>query len=122
MKLYTSCFANKWKYKDMITISIALWPPKDYKGYCSKKLAPSKDILNEYHRTRDEKQYTKRYKEEILGNLDCETLVKGTLEYIREKHGEKDICFLCFEKPGDFCHRKLVANWMKENGFECSEI
>ena len=33
----------------------------------------------------------------------------------------KDICLMCYEKPSDFCHRHLVANWLNENGIECKE-
>ena len=26
----------------------------------------------------------------------------------------KDVALCCYEKPGDFCHRHLVAKWMNE--------
>ena len=29
---------------------------------------------------------------------------------------------LCWEDPGKFCHRHLVANWLRKSGFEVSEI
>lgn len=32
---------------------------------------------------------------------------------------EKDICLVCYERPSDFCHRRLVADWLIENGFKC---
>lgn len=32
-----------------------------------------------------------------------------------------NIVLLCYEKPTDFCHRHLVAQWLIENGFECKE-
>jgi hypothetical protein len=28
---------------------------------------------------------------------------------------------MCYEKPGSFCHRHLVAEWLRENGFDCRE-
>lgn len=35
---------------------------------------------------------------------------------------KKDIVFVCYEKPGDFCHRHLLAEWLTFNGFYCTEI
>ena len=29
--------------------------------------------------------------------------------------GGHDVILLCFEKPGEFCHRHLVAQWLKSN-------
>lgn len=34
----------------------------------------------------------------------------------------KDICLICYEKPNDFCHRHLVADWFRENGYEAVEF
>jgi hypothetical protein len=69
--------------------------------------------------------YIKRFKEEILNKrlptqtvLDLLTLVgnfKG-LNYSPE------ICLLCYEKPSDFCHRHLVADWLNENGYDVKEL
>ena len=32
-----------------------------------------------------------------------------------------DIALLCYEKPDDFCHRHLVADWLNKNGYKCEE-
>jgi uncharacterized protein (DUF488 family) len=29
--------------------------------------------------------------------------------------GDKIPCLLCYEKPGDFCHRHIVAEWLHNN-------
>lgn len=34
----------------------------------------------------------------------------------------EDAVLLCYEKPGDFCHRHLVSQWLNENGIRCSEL
>jgi hypothetical protein len=34
----------------------------------------------------------------------------------------KDICLLCYEIPGMFCHRHLVAKWFTEHGFTTLEL
>lgn len=31
------------------------------------------------------------------------------------------IALVCYEKPSDFCHRHLVAQWLSQNGFKCKE-
>ena len=31
------------------------------------------------------------------------------------------IALICYEKPTDFCHRHLVADWLNNNGIKCEE-
>ena len=31
------------------------------------------------------------------------------------------LTLLCYEKPSDFCHRHLVANWLRQHGAGISE-
>ena len=31
------------------------------------------------------------------------------------------IALICYEKPTDFCHRHLVADWFNKNGILCEE-
>lgn len=40
---------------------------------------------------------------------------------LTEDMAGKKICLICFEKPTDFCHRHLVADWLTKNGFQCEE-
>ena len=42
---------------------------------------------------------------------------------LSEKQNEyyNSIVLICYEKPDDFCHRHLVANWFNENGVNCKE-
>ena len=35
--------------------------------------------------------------------------------------GAENIALVCYEKPEDFCHRHLVANWFRENGIQIKE-
>ena len=44
-------------------------------------------------------------------------LIRIMLEDIKEKAstlGLQDIVLLCYEKPGRFCHRHILAEWIKE--------
>ena len=33
-----------------------------------------------------------------------------------------DFALVCYEKPSDFCHRHLVADWLNKNGYDCEEL
>lgn len=61
----------------------------------------------------DEKEYTKEYRK-ILDKLDPAMVL--------EDLGEGAI-LLCWEKAGEFCHRRLVAEWLEEHlGITVNEI
>lgn len=34
----------------------------------------------------------------------------------------KDILLCCYEKPEDFCHRHILAEWFTFNGYNCEEL
>ncbi|MBA7645334.1 hypothetical protein ES703_53089 [subsurface metagenome] len=51
--------------------------------------------------------------------------VRGILSNISARHGGRDLILLCFEdlrKPGEWCHRQLIADWLNENGMISQEI
>lgn len=117
MKIYTSYFANGQKLKKagIQMIGIALFPPKWFGGNSIPYVAPTWSIL---HNSSDSEEYTKRFKSEVLAKRDPQTFLK----MIEAMSQGKDVALCCFEKPGDFCHRHIVAEWMKETlGLEVSE-
>lgn len=119
MKIYTSYFAMMRNFpENIIPIAICAKPPTWYEGLVYKKLAPSYDILMQYKTQPNEELYTKRFTSEILNNLDF-TIVMKELEQLANG---KDIALICFEKPNDFCHRKLVAKHITSLGYEVSEF
>lgn len=96
----TSYFASKlWQGKNTVAISQGV--PKSYKGRTYKALAPSWALV----KVKDEAEYRRRYKEEVLSRLNPEQVLKDLGE---------DAVLLCWEKPGEFCHRQLVAEWLQE--------
>ena len=34
---------------------------------------------------------------------------------------KNEIAIICYEKPFDFCHRHLVADWLQNRGFDVEE-
>ena len=75
-----------------------------------KRLAPSWSIYSEYKlHGGTEERYIERYKAEILGKLSIDKVVDDL--YSMTADGT-DPVLICYEKPGDFCHRHLVAEWL----------
>jgi len=130
----TSYFA---KYKGENGVSIAGKTPDWYKGREYKKLAPKFHFFKDYKKCikyidellqekritipeaiemkrKTEENYTIHYYSEVLNVLDPHQ-VYGEL-------GENAV-LLCWEKSGEFCHRRLVAEWLKkELGIEVKEL
>lgn len=81
-------------------------------------IAPPPDILEKCKSSHAE--YEKRYKTEVLSIFkDISTLI-NRISYIS---GGKDVALCCYEKPSDFCHRHIVAKWLKEQtGIEVKEF
>lgn len=118
-KYYTSYFANIKKLpKDVVPISICGKAPEGYTGLQYKKLAPSWSIWSEWKYDHHNNEiYTARFNNEILANLDVNIVMRQLLELT----GGKSFCLICYEKPQDFCHRHLVADWMKSVGINIEE-
>lgn len=120
--IYTSYFAKlKSLPDDIIPISICAKAPNWYQGLQYKKLAPKYDFFMKWKETHDNEYYIKCFNEQILNNLDALNVIKDLSDLIPEDITGKTICLVCYEKPSDFCHRHLVADWLNQNGFECKE-
>lgn len=116
--IYTSYFAKIKSLPDnIVPVSISLKPPAGYNGLQYKTLAPSPSVLHNWKQEADEYEYVVRYYKEILNRLT----IKQVITELRELADGKDIALVCYEKPSDFCHRHLVAQWLINNGFRCEE-
>lgn len=111
MKIYTSYFGNlnKLKENDIIPIGVCCYPPNDFSGVNLSSIAPTPDILNNCRSNHQE--FRKRYKEEVLSIFKDPNLFVERLKFIT---GNKDCALCCFEKPDEFCHRHLIADWLNE--------
>lgn len=118
MKIYTSYFGNSKKLQQagIKVIGISLYPPRWFNGISLKQVAPTKSILFANGQTQEE--YTRRYRSEVLSQQDMQQFLK-TVEQVS---GGQDVALCCYEKPEDFCHRHILADWIKEKlGIEISE-
>jgi hypothetical protein len=99
-------------------VSIALSRPRWLPAIPSYlPLAPPRQLITEIKSGKiGPAAYTTRYRAEILDRRDAGT-VAGDL---RDLAGP-DAILCCWEKPGRFCHRHLVAAWLREHGYDVEE-
>ena len=122
--IYTSYFAKLKSLPDnIIPISICGKAPDWYKGLQYKKLAPKYDFFMEWKKTHDNDYYIKCFNEQVLDKLNALTIMRDLIDLVNstENHIGKEIALICYEKPSDFCHRHLVADWLRKNGLQCEE-
>ena len=114
-KMKTGYYAKLKTYLDngLVPVSIAGKCPAWYHGLEYKKLAPKWSFFNEWkngsHKG-DNLYYIEHFNTEVLSNLYREQVIKE-LETLAGTSQDR-IILLCYEKPGDFCHRHLVAKWI----------
>lgn len=119
MQIYTSYFGVAKKLpKELIQISICLSPPKGYNGFEYKVIAPNWNILSSWKRNPNIDNYIRAYNFQILNKLNQYTVY----HQLEELSGDKDCVLLCYEKPTDFCHRHLFAEWMNTAGYNVKEF
>lgn len=110
-------FSKKLKSTDKVVSIAGLAPPEMKKYFPNMRtydpLKPPKKLVYDYKEGRiTEEQYTEKYNYQ-LSLLDP----KHVYEVL------KDSILLCWEVPGDFCHRRLVAEWIEKNlGIEVEEV
>lgn len=121
--IYTSYFAKLKSLPDnVIPISICGKAPDWYKGLQYKKLAPKYDFFMEWKKNHDNDYYIKCFNEQVLSNINASNVVMELKHLCGKSLCENQpIALICYEKPSDFCHRHLVAEWLRQNGFECKE-
>jgi hypothetical protein len=120
-------FTNKIPYyiinnlkPDLNLVRISISYPKNIKWLQEKSrvykpLCPEWDLINQYKQQKiGQDEYTLLYYKQTLDCLDPQKVYNDL--------GENAI-LLCWEKPGLFCHRHIVANWLKKTlDVESSEL
>lgn len=114
MEFYTGYFARVSKYKELglYPVSIARFNPKGTNFFTWSAVAPSEDILRDYKSGKiDEIEYEFRYRLQ-LQNRD----VLSDLKFIENKISSnyKGVVLCCYEKSDSFCHRHILASYIKE--------
>lgn len=109
--MHTSNFFRFYKISDPRLVAISIKCPEWFKGRRYQALNPPKDML--HHNLSDE-EWAKQYHERVLSRLN-------PLKVYKELG--PDAILLCWEQPGAFCHRRLVAEWLEEHlGIKVPEL
>lgn len=113
MKIYTGYYRNMRAYHGMTCVAISLSVPR----WLNASL-PNCRVLNPkpYMLHMEQEQYTVAYNR-ILDSLSPRQIV----EFLEGVSEGKDVVLLCYENPGYFCHRQLVAAWLNKNGISVEE-
>jgi len=119
--IYTSYFGKVKNFsKEFEPICIARWKPKWYHGKALTTLAPPESLLKWWRASNKDQEaarkYTQWYIDEVLNKYHPQT-IKNAIYNISK---DKIPVLVCFEKNG-FCHRHIVAHWLKANGINCEE-
>ena len=103
--IFTSNYTRCGSHEKAVSVSASV--PEYFQGEHLKMLAPSWNLIMSYKEGRiDANEYEKRYIDllETERNLDPKevfnALPNGTI-------------LLCYEKPGEFCHRRILAKWLE---------
>ena len=118
--IYTTYFAKLKKLPDdVVPIAICQWLPEQLRSSCFhyRELAPDVNTFMEYKHTGDAERFTDSYLRNTLARLDPHYIVPALRKWV----GDKDFALVCYEKSSDFCHRHLVADWLRSAGYEVSE-
>ena len=119
--IYTSYFGKMKSFpKNFEPICIARWKPKWYHGKVLLTLAPPDHLLRWWRASgktvRDQIQFMKVYRGEVLQWLNPRAVEK----MIKQIAGDNTPVLVCFEAEG-FCHRHIIAQWLRANGIRCEE-
>jgi hypothetical protein len=106
--MHTSSFWQFYRRREPRLVSIALKTPGWFQGRRYPALAPRLDMI-----AMEEEEYRREY-QKILDRLNP--------RQIYEDLGPEAV-LLCWEPPGVFCHRRLVAEWLEKHlGVEVTEL
>jgi uncharacterized protein YeaO (DUF488 family) len=122
--IYTSYFAFIPKLpNDILKISVSLYTPQwaEVDGYLPG-LNPTEQLLREAKSGAiSPEEAMEKYRNEILSKLSPIKVYEELIEMLN-KSGKERIALLCYEKPGEICHRRFIARWLEEgNGISVPE-
>ena len=119
--LFVSYFGSKHRPKDAFLVQISNTRPSGVDVAVEFESVYPGDIVNQLKDgSINEAGYTESYRKlmeenkgKILSGID-------QIKAMAREEG-KDVYFVCYEKPGEFCHRYLLNNFLIENGITCRE-
>lgn len=126
MKIYTSYYGRLRDLKEncpnVLPVAISGKAIDGFdKSLHFNRLAPTWDIWKEWHDSTNpykDYRYQLRFFNEVLSKVDKQALLlefQETLDAYSKAEGKNydSIVMLCYEIPSKFCHRHIVAEWLK---------
>lgn len=117
--IYTSYFARANKLKDVCRISISLstptWATVEYK---LPIFAPTQEILYQYKRDNNVTRYVESYIN-LLKQREPE--ITSMVNRLEKYAVDKTILLCCWKAPNKFCHRQILADYVKHGWTEYME-
>lgn len=121
MMIYTSNYVRSKTIKQLydeqnkhvVFIGVSASIPKWWtSGPHMPELGPTWDILKSYQSGLiDDEEYTARYFKEVIDPIG--DIVLNLFTELMQEEG--DVFLLCYESPGEFCHRRLLADYFKQS-------
>jgi len=105
MNVFTSNFKSHGRSEHAVAVSCGV--PRWFRGRRMPALAPERKMISEPEET------YRPYYAGLLAALDVHA--------IAAELGDGAI-LLCWEKPGEFCHRQMIADWLRAAGHTVTEI
>ncbi|EKE07943.1 MAG: hypothetical protein ACD_17C00437G0002 [uncultured bacterium] len=114
----TSYFAREKNIPNPVCISQII-PKWSTRSRPYKKLAPPYGLVDRYKKGLiTPEQYTEEYYQGVLSKLNPHEVLKEIISLFGD-----DATLLCYEKAGEFCHRRIVADWIeKGTGVKVPEL
>lgn len=116
MKIATGYFAKSQAYHNLgyALVSVARtrpwFLPKELLLWHLSRLAPTGEIIGAKG---NPQVYSDMYYRDVLEKTSQEEVVL-ILERYAESSGKDKAVLMCYEAPGKFCHRHLIADWLND--------
>ena len=99
--IFTSNFKIAGHLPQAVVISRGI--PRGWCGARCSVLAPPRPLI----KIMDEAAFIPLYRAQVLDRLDPFKIIQDL--------GQDNFIMLCWEAPGEFCHRRVVAAWMRKH-------
>lgn len=123
-KLYTTYASNlKNVPKGVVICSIMQMPLAFMKkeGIVNiPQLAPLTKNLVAYKRGGSWETFEAKFKEQMYSNKDTIDYLILLMEALDED--DNDVCLVCCEKDNTYCHRRLIAEYLRDLGYQVEEL
>lgn len=84
-------------------VAISLGVPRGWQGARCTVLAPPRPLI----KIMDPETFMPLYRAQVLDRLDPYGIIRDL--------GGDNFVLLCWEAPGEFCHRRVVAAWLRKH-------